>query len=161
MTKTPDDTTPNTPFVGRRSGEEAVRRAAQVVANRSSRRESTEKQTRRRSRRTRTTPLLTGTGLQFHYAVGILLLFTLVIVAFSDKITKKLWDVLHPAAPVLPAGVVAGPAAPAPWWFRSEVPVLLFGFAIWLYLTPGVWDRFKLAIGLKKSDERLSRSRHK
>jgi len=158
-----NEATPDT-FVRRRSGEEAVRRAAQVIASRNNRTnvsgESGEKRTRRRSRRARSTPLLAGTGLQFHYAVGILLVFTLIVVAFSDKLGKKIWEHFHPIAAPLAPGQVAAPALPAPWWFRAEVPVLILGFAIWLYLTPGLWDRFKNAVGLNKDEKRLSRKRH-
>lgn len=148
-------------FVGRRSGEDAVRRAAQVISSRSRTSTSGEgsDKTRRRSRRTRSTPLLAGGGLQFHYAVGILLLFTLLVVAFSEKIGKKLWAIFHPVAPPLAPGAVPGPILPAPWWFRAEIPVLIIGFGIWLYLTPGLWDRFKNAVGLDKDEKRLSRKR--
>lgn len=148
-------------FVLRRSGEEAVRRAAEAVNERRAAHKSTtesgaDKRSRRRSRRARTTPLLTGGGLHFHYLVGAMLLVTLILVAFSDRITKKLWDFLHP---VLPVGAVVGPVEPAPWWFRTEVPVLFVGFVIWLYLMPGIADKIKTALGLRKDKERLSRRR--
>lgn len=166
MTETqfsPDsEATPDT-FVGRRSGEEAVRRAAQVISSRSrasSSGDSAEKRTRRRSRRARSTPLLAGTGLQFHYAVGILLLVSVLLIAFGERINKKLWVVFHPPVPIAIPGQVAVPSGPAPWWLRAEIPVLLIGFAIWLYLTPGLWDKVKNAVGLNKDEKRLSRKRH-
>jgi hypothetical protein len=52
------------------------------------------------------------------------------------------------------------PDGPAPWWFHVEIPALLIGFAIWLYLTPGVWDSLKSSLGLQKNKERRSRKRH-
>ena len=144
-----------------RSGEEAVRRAAEAVVNRS--KEGGDKRVRRRSRRTRHTPILAGTGLQFHYGVGILMFFTLILVIFHEQISKAAWKILHPPAPPPVPGTgpsVAVPAGPAPWWFHVEIPALIIGFGIWLYLTPGVWDSFKTSMGLNKDKERRSRKRH-
>jgi Na+-transporting methylmalonyl-CoA/oxaloacetate decarboxylase gamma subunit len=145
-----------------RSGEDAVRRAAEVVVNRSA--EGGDKRVRRRSRRTRSTPILAGTGLQFHYGVGLLMLFTLILVIFNEQISKAVWKILHPPAPPpVPGAAGAGPVVPdgpAPWWFHVEIPALLVGFAIWLYLTPGVWDSLKSSLGLQKNKERRSRKRH-
>lgn len=147
------------------SGEDAVRRAAQTVVNRSAE-SGSEKRVRRRSRRNRATPILAGTGLQFHYGVGLLMLFTLLLVIFNEQISKTVWKILHPPAPPPPPAGVGGAAAvvvpegPAPWWFHVEIPALLIGFAIWLYLTPGVWDSFKASLGLHKDKDRRSRRRH-
>ncbi len=162
----PDDSTvetvgSNTSLLSRRSGEESVRRVAQSVINRSP--EGGDNKVRRRSRRARHTPILAGSGLQFHYGVGILLFFALIFVIFRDKISKNLWAVMHPPHPVAPVGSVQGvavPVGPAPWWFHVEIPALLIGLAIWLYLTPGIWDSIKVAIGLRKDKERRARRRH-
>lgn len=145
-----------------RSGEESVRRLAEEVLNRSA---EGGKRVRRRSRRTRTTPILAGTGLQFHYGVGVMMLLTLILVIFNSQISKAVWKLLHPPAPPPVPGAggapgVAVPAGPAPWWFHVEIPALLIGFAVWLYLTPGVWDSLKTSLGLKKDKERRSRKRH-
>ncbi|MBC8137799.1 MAG: hypothetical protein H8F28_18110 [Fibrella sp.] len=145
-----------------RSGEDAVRRAAEAVVNRSAQ-SGGEKRVRRRSRRTRSTPILAGTGLQFHYGVGLLMIFTLILVIFNEQISKAAWKILHPPAPPPVPGAGAGvvvPSGPAPWWFHVEIPALLIGFGIWLYLTPGVWDSFKSSLGLHKDKERRSRKRH-
>ncbi len=147
-----------------RSGEDAVQRAARAVVNRTME-EGNDKRVRRRSRRTRRTPILAGTGLQFHYGVGLLMIFTLILVIFNEQISKAVWKVLHPPAPppVPGTGAVPGvvvPEGPAPWWFHVEIPALLIGFAIWLYLTPGVWDSLKASLGLHKEKERRSRKRH-
>ena len=166
---TPAQTDPSAPapsavddrLIDRRSGEGAVRRAAQLVLNRST--EGGEKQVRRRSRRGRTTPILVGNGLQFHYAVGALLVVALLASAFRDRIWKMM---PHPAPVVqgaLKPGVGTVPPAPRfhmPSWFHIEIPFILIGFLVWLYLTPGVWDRVALAIGLRKDKERRSRKRH-
>lgn len=147
-----------------RSGEDAVRRAAGVVVNRSME-SNKDKRVRRRSRRTRSTPILAGTGLQFHYGVGLLMIFTLILVIFNEQISKAVWRIMHPPAPPpVPGAVavpaVAVPAGPAPWWFHVEIPALLIGFGVWLYLTPGVWDSLKSSLGLRKDRERRSRKRH-
>lgn len=145
-----------------RSGEDAVRRAAEAVVNRS-KDAGNDKRVRRRSRRIRSTPILAGTGLQFHYGVGVLIFFTLILVIFNEQISKVAWKILHPPAPPPVPGAgpaVVVPAGPAPWWFHVEIPALLIGFGIWLYLTPGVWDSFKSSLGLHKERERRSRKRH-
>lgn len=141
------------------SGEDAVRRAAQTVVNRSAE-SGGGKRVRRRSRRIRATPMLAGTRLQFHYGVGLLMLFTLLLVIFNEQISKTVWKILHPPAPPPVPGAVVIPSGPAPWWFHVEIPALLIGFAIWLYLTPGVWDSLKDSLGLHKDKDRRSRRRH-
>jgi hypothetical protein len=139
----------------RHSGEDAVRRAASVVINRGSSSINAEgKRVRRRSRRRRQIPILNAVGLKFHYVAGIMLSIAIVFVFFSEKISMKIWRFFH-AAP--PPGAVVGPP---PWWFRVELPALLIGLCIWLYLTPGFSERLQKLFGLRKDRERRSRRRH-
>ena len=137
------------------SKEEAVPSDNSRIVNQSGE-NGTSKRVRHRSRRRRSTSLLSNSGLNFHYAVGFLLIVTLVIVIFSNKISKKIWAMSHP----ITGTIAKGPHASV-LWFRVELLAVFLGIVIWLYLLPGFADRFLAAFGLVKERDHSSRRRHR
>ena len=129
-----DNTSSTSSMVGSTSGEDAVRNAASVIVNRTKEegQEGTRK-VRRRSKRTPRAPLISGTSLTFHYMVGILLIFAILLVYAGEPLSKQITAMLARPAP----GHAVGPVVKQ-WWQHAQIPALVLGFLVWLYLTPGL-----------------------